>query len=245
MHVPILFITLSTITTFAILLLMVRWIGSTQLTQLTFFNWVAGASMGNVAANMLTSTDRSNWIGNCYALILFSGVSVAAAFVALKSRGFRRVANGEPTLMIHKGVILRDNLRRTQVNLDVLMMLLREKGYFSYSDIEYAILEPTGNLSILPTPSTQSATKADLVKGPNLSERGQGPYVELVMDGELDVEKLVETGHTAAWVLDVVHAQGGRTLADVMYLAVDREGEVIVDLHRQDPTGPGKPRSNS
>ncbi|MCL6444803.1 MAG: DUF421 domain-containing protein, partial [Alicyclobacillus sp.] len=142
MHVQWLFLTLSTVVTFSILLLLVRWLGSTQLTQLTYFNWVAGASMGNVAANMLTATDKSTWLSNCYTLILFTAVSFAAAFFALKSRTFRRVANGEPIVIIHKGEILRENLKRTQVNLDVLMMLLREKGYFSYGDIQFAILEP-------------------------------------------------------------------------------------------------------
>lgn len=242
MNVPFLFITLSTLVTFAVLLLMVRWIGSTQLTQLTFFNWVAGASMGNVAANMLTATNKGLWMSNCYALVLFSGVSVAAAFIAIKSRGFRRVANGEPTVIIHKGIILRENLRKVQVNLDVLMMLLREKGYFSYNEIEYAILEPTGNLSILPSPESQSASKADLAHGPDLSAKGQGPYVEVVVDGEIDHDKLKKTGHTEAWVRDIIKQRGGGGLKDVMILAVDKDGEVIVDLHRRDVPTEEDPR---
>ena len=233
-HVSFVFITFSTLVTFSILLLMVRWIGSTQLTQLTFFNWVAGASMGNVAANMLTTSDRSTWVSNCYALILFSGISVLAAFIAIKSRQFRRVANGEPTVIIHKGAILRENLRRTQVNLDVLMMLLREKGYFSYSDIEFAILEPTGNLSILPTPQSQSVSKADLVAGPDLSERGQGPYIELIVDGEVDEDKMNETGHTRKWLMDEVIKHGGKSIEDVTYLAVNGEDEIVIDMHRRD-----------
>lgn len=233
-HVSFVFITLSTVITFSLLLLMVRWIGSTQLTQLTFFNWVAGASMGNVAANMLTSTNKSTWLSDCYALILFSGISVLAAFIAIKSRQFRRVTNGEPTVIIHHGAILRENLRRTQVNLDVLMMLLREKGYFSYSDIEFAILEPTGNLSILPTPESQSVSKADLAHGPDLSERGQGPYIELVVDGEIDEDKLKETNHTRQWIMDEIRKRGGNGLEEVTYLAVNRENEIVVDMHRKD-----------
>jgi uncharacterized membrane protein YcaP (DUF421 family) len=233
MHISWLFLTLSTITTFAILLMMVRWIGSTQLTQLTFFNWVAGASMGNVAANMLSTTDMKIWISNCYSLVVFTAASIVAANLALKSRGFRGVTTGEPIVLVHKGVILRENLRKTKVNLDVLMMLLREKGYFSYNDIEFAILEPTGNLSILPTPASQSVSKVDLVKGPDLSEKGQGPYVEIVVDGEIDEDKLKSTGHTREWLLDRIRDLGADGLEDVTYLAINEQGEIISDFNRQ------------
>lgn len=235
MHISWLFLTLSTLLTFGVLLVFVRWIGSTQLTQLTFFNWVAGASMGNIAANMIASNNMNEWFSSCYSLLIFTLASVLAAFVALKSRNFRRIANGEPIVLIHKGVILRDNLKRTKVNLDVLMMLLREKGYFAYNDIEFAILEPTGNLSILPTQESQSASKADLVKGPDLSPKGQGPYVEIVVDGEIDRDKLRSTKHDDAWLQRQIEKLGGHGISDVTYLAVNQEGEVVGDVNRKVP----------
>jgi uncharacterized membrane protein YcaP (DUF421 family) len=137
-------------------------------------------------------------------------------------------------VLIHKGVLLRGNLRQTKVNLDVLMMMLREKGYFDYADIEYGILEPTGNLSILPTQASQSVSKADLVKGPDLSPKGQGPFIEIVIDGGIDEDKLQSTGHDRAWLEQVLRAHQVRSLQDVMYLAVNEEGEVILDAHRRD-----------
>lgn len=234
MHIHWFFVTLSTLVTFALLLALVRWIGSTQLTQLTYFNWVAGASMGNMAANMMSTTDAGTWLTSGFSLIVFTLATVLAAFVALKSREFRRITNGEPVVLIHKGALLRENLRRTKVNLDVLMMMLREKGYFAYSDIEYGILEPTGNLSILPTQASQSASKEDLVRGPNLSPEGQGPYIEIVIDGAVDEDKLKSTGHDAAWLQRVLARHGIHDLADVLYLAVNAQGEVILDAHRRD-----------
>jgi uncharacterized membrane protein YcaP (DUF421 family) len=235
MHISWLFLTLSTLLTFGVLLVFVRWIGSTQLTQLTFFNWVAGASMGNIAANMIAANNIREWVSTCYSLLIFTLASVLAAFVALKSRDFRRIANGEPIVLIHKGVILRDNLKRTKVNLDVLMMLLREKGYFAYNFIEFAILEPTGNLSILPAQETQSVTKRDLVYGPDLSPEGEGPYVEIVVDGEVDRDKLLSTKHDEAWLQAQIEKLGGKALSDVTYLAVNKEGEVVGDVNRKAP----------
>jgi len=227
------FATATTLLTFGVLLVLVRWLGSTQLSQLTFFNWVAGATLGNLAANMISSTSIQSFVGNCYTMVLFAGVALLAGVIALKSRWFRRVANSEPVVLIHHGKILRDNLAKSRVNLDLLMMLLREKGYFSYSDISYGILEPSGNLSILPLQETQSVSKADLAYGPDLSERGQGPYVELVLDGEIDRDKLASSGHDGAWLKTEIRKQGGTSVADVMYLAVNEQGEVIADMARR------------
>lgn len=229
------YLTLSTLLTFLVLLIMVRWIGSTQLTQLTFFNWVAGASMGNIAANMISANNTKEWLSAGYSLLIFTLASVLAAFVALKNRNFRRLANGEPIVLIHKGVILRGNLKRTKVNLDVLMMLLREKGYFSYGDISFAILEPTGNLSILPTQESQSVSKRDLAYGPNLSPQGKGPYVEIVIDGEVDRDKLRSTDHDDKWLQGQIEKLGGKDITDVTYLAVNADGEVIGDVNRKVP----------
>jgi len=234
MHIPWIFLSISGILTFLVLLFLARWIGSTQLTQLTFFNWVAGASMGNIAANMIAANNVHDWVAACYELTIFTAASVLAAWIALKNREFRRVANGEPTVLIHKGVILRKNLRQTKVNMDVLLMLLREKGYFSYGDIEYAILEPTGNLSILPSQESQSASKEDLVRGPDLSPRGQGPYIEIVIDGEVDRDKLRDTGYDDSWLNEQVQKFGVKSVAELTFLGVNAEGEVIADTHRRD-----------
>ncbi|WDL97981.1 DUF421 domain-containing protein [Alicyclobacillus sp. ALC3] len=233
LHIHWSFIVLSSFVTFAVLLALVRWIGSTQLTQLTYFNWVAGAAMGNMAANMMTTTDKSTWVASCLSLVMFTLATIIASYIALKNRHFRRVTSGEPVVLIHKGALLRENLRKSKVNLDVLLMTLREKGYFSYGDIEYGILEPTGNLSILPTQASQSASKEDLVEGPDLSPKGQGPYIEIVIDGEVDRDKLKSTNHDQAWLESVLERHKINSLADVLYLAVNEQGDIILDGHRR------------
>lgn len=227
-----LILSISTIVTFFILLALVRFIGSTQLTQLTYFNWVAGAAMGNLAANMVVSKNMQDWIISGYSMALFAIVSVLSAILALKFRQFRRIANGEPTVLIHKGIMLRQNLRKTKINLDVLMMLLREKGFFTYSDIEYAILEPTGNLSILPKQEVQSVSKIDLAEGPKFTSTSEGLYIEIIIDGEIDRDKLHSTKHDTAWVYDQIKKLGGNSIEDVLYLAVNLQGEVIADMNR-------------
>lgn len=145
-----LFDVMSTLFTFSFLLILIRWIGKTQITQATHFTWVAGACMGNLGANMLSTNSVKGIFNNAIELVLFSALTVLASFISLKSPRFRSMASGTPMILINHGDILYDNLKKSKVNKDLLEQMLREQGHFDYHEIKWAILEPTGSLSILP-----------------------------------------------------------------------------------------------
>ncbi len=225
-------LTISTLLTYVILLALVRWIGSTQLSQITFFNWVAGASMGNVAANMISADNRQDWFRACFALTVFTAATVVAATLALRSRKLRGVANGSPTILIYKGIIQRENLRKTKVNIDVLLMLLRQQGCFSPKEVEVAILESTGALSVLPITEAQTVNKGDIAHGPKLSDDTQAPYYEIIIDGEVDYGALADVGYDRGWLLHQLAKLNVESPKQVTLLAVNRSGNVIADTHR-------------
>lgn len=150
--------------TFGFLLILVRWIGETQISQVTYFNWVAGACMGNVGANMLTSQSILDVIKYATILFFFSFATVIAAWLSLKSKKFRDVASGVPVVLLKDGEMIDSHLKQCKINHDLLIQLLREQGYFNYRDIKWAILEPTGTLSVLPKE-----------EGHITSEKGQNP----------------------------------------------------------------------
>lgn len=165
----------STLLTFPLLLFMVRWIGKTQISNSTYFNWVAGACMGNIGANIITSHTFQDILLNASELILFSAITVLFAFLALKSQTFRSITSGLPIVLVDNGTIIYENLKKSKVTRDLLKEMLREQGHFDYQTIRWAILEPTGILSVLPQddhsdskevpPTIQS--KAKQKKGPS------------------------------------------------------------------------------
>lgn len=150
MYTHWLFMSGVSVITFALLLALVRWIGETQISQATYFNWVAGACMGNISANMLSSNNVHGVIDSGMELVFFSAVTIIASVLSLKNRGFRKMTSGEPVVLIHHGEYIYKHLKQSKINLDLLKQMLREQGYFNYENIEYAILEPTGGLSVLP-----------------------------------------------------------------------------------------------
>ncbi|WP_258111323.1 YetF domain-containing protein [Alicyclobacillus sp. SP_1] len=259
MHIPWFFLTLSTPVTYALLLLLARWIGSTQLTQVTFFNWVAGASMGNIAANMIVATTPAEWTVSGFTLILFTICSVAAAWLAMKSRAFRKTAGGQPLVLIHHGHILHSHLQKARLNLDDVLMLLREQGYFSLHDVQFAILEPSGNLSVLehitstdrvqggteqavarlaPPPAQsikvrQEATgSAEVALATKPSVRRGEPLLDLILDGQVDFAALERAGVTREWLEQEWMRNGAKFQDEILYFGIAPNGEPIVELKR-------------
>lgn len=139
----------STILTFSLLLFLVRWIGKTQISNSTYFNWVAGACMGNISASIITSHNIQGFLLSATELIVFAGTTVLASLIALKSQTFRSVTSGLPIVLVSNGTIIYGNLKKSKVNKDLLKEMLREQGHFDYKKIRWAILEPTGILSVL------------------------------------------------------------------------------------------------
>lgn len=171
---------LTTLITFSILLALVRWIGETQISQATYFNWVAGACMGNIAANMITSTGVSGVVTGGLQLVCFSFITIIASTISLKNRWFRRIASGEPVVLVHRGQYILKHLKKSKVDLDLLRQLLREQGYFDYKQVEYAILEPTGSLSVLPK-KEMSSTKDESTaqtKNPKTIQREESNHIK-------------------------------------------------------------------
>ncbi|EJY54616.1 hypothetical protein URH17368_2678 [Alicyclobacillus hesperidum URH17-3-68] len=163
--------------TFVILLMLVRWIGETQISQATYFNWVAGACMGNIAANMITAGGWQPLITGAVQLFFFSAVTIAAAYLSLKSRRFRKIATGEPIVLVHRGQYILKHMKRSKIDLDLLQQMLREQGYFDYRKVEYAILEPTGSLSVLPKSDRED--KVDVTpSNPEAEQRQQTNHIK-------------------------------------------------------------------
>lgn len=139
---------LETVITFLILLLYTRLLGKKQMSHLTFFNYITGITIGSIAGNMVM-IDTRTFYKELTSLTIWCVLTELVSFIALKSPKLRNKLDGEPTMVIKKGVIDKNALKSLRVNVDDLTMLLREKDIFDFSEVDYAILEPHGRLSVL------------------------------------------------------------------------------------------------
>lgn len=146
---------------FLVLLFLARLLGKKQLSQFTFFTYITGITLGNIAGEMVLNKD-TRMIDGIAALTVWVLLTLGIEHISLKSAKARVLLDGEPTIVIKNGKILKKAMASSRLNMDDLSMLLRDKDIFSIREIDYAILEPNGKLSVLKKQEEENVTKKDL-----------------------------------------------------------------------------------
>ncbi|GAB6274445.1 MAG: DUF421 domain-containing protein [Peptococcaceae bacterium] len=225
---PFLEILIRGIGAFILILLVTRLVGKTQLGQLTVSDFVNAIVIGSIGAAAVTDLKENGWY-YVFGLLLFGLLTIGAEYLSMKYRPARKLLEGEPTVIIHNGKILEDNMRKLIYHVDDLTMQLRDKGVFNIADVEFAVLEPNGKLSVLLKSQKQPLTPQDL----QLPTRYQGIPSEMIIDGIVIQQNLKQNNLTEEWLYQELEKQGIKSVQEVMYASLDTEGKLYVDK-RQD-----------
>jgi uncharacterized membrane protein YcaP (DUF421 family) len=177
---PILLIIIKTTVAYIFVLILARLMGKKLISQMTFFNFITGITLGTLMASLIIGTNYT-WVHVATALLTLAALTVLSGFITLKSSRFQKLLNSEPVTLIAGGKILRENLQRNRVTLSQLQMLLREKNAFNIADVEFALMEPDGKLSVLLKSQKQPLTPAEL----QIATPYQGLTADLIIDGQL------------------------------------------------------------
>lgn len=221
---PFLEIFLRAMAAFIGIVFIARIIGESQIGQLTISDWVNGIVIGSIAAGLAADIRTSPWY-YVLGLTVFTGMTILVQYVGLKYRPARKMFEDEPTVVVHNGKILEKNMACMRYHMDNLLMQLREKGYFNIGDVEFAILEPNGELSVLPKSQKRPVTLADL----NIPTQYEGVMSELVVDGVIIEQNLRQNDLTEEWLLRELEKKGIRSLNEVAYAGLDASGNLYVD----------------
>lgn len=207
------------------LLVLTRLLGKKQINQLTFFHYVTGITIGSLAAKIVVGLEEPFWYG-ILGIVFWCGLSGLTEFVNLKSGRMRRVIDGQPSILIKRGALMRKELRRARVNMDDLTMLLRQKNVFSVTEVEYAIMEANGELSVLKKASGQPATRGDIKAAPK--EPDYLPF-GLIVDGRVVPRNLKETGLDEVWLEKQLKNRKIGSAKEVFYAELTESGELYVE----------------
>ncbi|MGG3468957.1 DUF421 domain-containing protein [Neobacillus pocheonensis] len=200
-------------------------LGKKQISELSFFEYVAGITIGSIAGEVVTGLEANIYHG-ILAVVIFGFVTWLVDFISLYSKGFRDMIEGKGTVVIKDGKILEENLKKERYTIDELSALLRQKNIFKLADVEFAVLEPRGNLSALLKKENLPLTPKDLqMKMPNEKE----PQT-VIMDGHIMDEPLRLSGKGRGWLYTELEKLNV-TLANVFLGQVDSYGELTVDLY--------------
>lgn len=213
---------------FFILLLMARIMGKTQITQLTYFDYVTGITVGSIAAAMSIDTTIET-LSAVVGILVWAGLTIAMEKLVLKSVPARKVIQGEPTVVIQNGKLMENAMNRSRYNVDDLMTQLRIKNVFDLSVVEEAVLETNGELSVLTKPEETAPTRKDL--NIDTGKMGRQPIV-LVVDGNIAHHRLNSIGRNEEWLKEELKKQGIDDLANIMVAQLTSSGELYVDARK-------------
>lgn len=199
----------------AVLFILTKLSGYRQISEMSFFDYVIGISIGSIAAEMATNIDLEWWKG-VTAMTFYALVGIILSFISQKSIKARKFISGQPIIVVSKGKILRDNLKKARIDIDDLLSSARGNGYFNLEDIEYAIMETTGKISFMPVALKRQLNPNDF----NFAPENEGLYINVILDGHI-MEKDLENAHFSKEELERQIRNQGKRVEDIMLATVD------------------------
>lgn len=217
----------------AYLFLLTKIIGKRQIKQLTYIEYIVGISIGSIAAFMATEMDGPVY-HSLIAMGIFALFPYLMEWLSLKSKVLRDLFEGKSTVLIKEGKILEDNLKKERLTAEDLMEQLRIKNVFRVADVEFALMETSGEVSVLLKSESQPVTPKHLELTVAPSEENQ----VVIMDGVIMDEPLATAGLNRRWVRTELQ-KAGVALENVFLGQVDKGGELYLDLYDDKLMVPG------
>lgn len=211
-----------TVITYILLVGAMRLMGKRQLGELELPEFIVTMILSELAAIPI-SDNTVPLVFSVLPITLLIALEMLVAYISIKSRKIKKLVGGAPSILINKGKICKNEMEKVRISLDELLSQLRIKNISDISDVEYAILEENGQISVIPKNSARNVTLADL----NITSDEKGISHTIIADGEISNFNLSLSGHNKKWLTKELKKHKCR-LSDVFLLTLDDAGNVNV-----------------
>jgi uncharacterized membrane protein YcaP (DUF421 family) len=208
---------------FFLLLLLSRFVGKKLLSRITYFDFVIGITIGTIGGGYIIANVKGSWV--LVGPVVFTICTVLTALTSMNSLHLRKIIEGEPVVVIQNGKILENNMKKLRYHLDDLEMQLREQGVFNISEVEFAILEPHGQLSILKKSQNLPLTPKDI----HISTQYQGMSSELIKDGDVMEQNLRQNNLSFSWLYQELRKNNINNISEVFLASLGTDGKLFID----------------
>ena len=212
-----------TLILYFLLVFVTRVMGKRQVGELQPFEFVVAILLADMAA--VSMRDKETPLLNSLVTIFtLTFAHVLVSYIALCSQRVRRLVCGRPSVVIENGIIQERTMRSLRYNINDLLEQLRGKGYPNVADVEYALLETNGKLSVLPKSQNRPLTPRDMA----IPTGYEGLPLTLIVDGEVDHEALCRAGLDVNWLQEQLKKQGITSVKDVLFANLDTAGSLFL-----------------
>lgn len=223
-------VVIRSIIAFFTLLFIVRLLGKQQVAQLNFFDYVVGITIGSIASTLSVQVNE-NTTATLAGMTTWAVLAILLATLGIRSARIRKVIDGEATVVVESGKILEKNLAKIRIPIDELLSELRAQGVFNIADVEFALFEPGGKISVQKKSQKQPVTPGDL----NIPTQYEGLPKVLIMDGVVQKNALKSLNLSNAWLFHQLEKRSLNDVSDVSLAQLDTKGNLYVDLKGDKP----------
>lgn len=204
------------------LFLIAKVMGHKQISQLDFFDYISGITIGSIAAEL--ATDLEQPMQPLIAIAVYGVVGVLFSKITSLFPKSRKYINGTPTILMNNGKLYRENMKKAKLDLSEFMVMCRQQGYFNLNDIQTAVFEFNGKLSILPISGKRPVNPQDL----SLTPPPDSIQTEVIMDGHILDSNLKRKGLETKWLQKQLVAQGYKSPRDIFLALCDEQNQLTV-----------------
>lgn len=204
------------------LFLITKILGKKQVSQLSLFDYVIGISIGNFAAEVTINLE-AEWINGVVAVLIFGLVAYFVSIITMKSIVARRFFMGSPTTVIQNGKIIKESLKRVKLDINDLLEECRNNNVFDLNQINYALMEANGKLSILLKPEYLPLTPKDM----KLNPEKNGLVANVIIDKKIMQENLKQMNKDDKWLLKELKTKKVK-LEDILLCTMDINDKLTI-----------------
>lgn len=214
-------------------LILSKLIGIKIISQMNFFDFIVGVSVGSMIAKIIINKDYVVFSG-IVALITFALLTILTSYLNLKSYTARRIINAKTLILVENGRIIDKNLKRLRITINELMMKLREKDVFNLEDVQFAIMEGNGQLSVLIKANKKPITPYDM----DLKVKSFSLLNDIIIDGKIIDKNLKIAGIDKKWLQSELKKKGITNIGEIFYASVDQNKKLIISEKYPDDFNP-------
>ncbi|MBB5173206.1 YetF domain-containing protein [Texcoconibacillus texcoconensis] len=215
-------IILRTVIIYIVILLVFRLMGKREIGQLSIVDFVVSIMIAELAVLSIENTEVS-MARQLVPIILLMLIQISLAYVSLKSKKLRQLIDGKPSILIHRGKIDEEEMRKQRYNFDDLMAQLRQQQISDVDKVEFAILEASGELSVI------------LKEGEGGWEDEEEHLLSypfpLILDGEIQEDHVGNAGKSTLWLRQELRKLGYDDIGDISYCSLKRGNRLYIDIN--------------
>jgi uncharacterized membrane protein YcaP (DUF421 family) len=212
---------LTAIISVVVMFILTKLIGNRAISQMNMFDYINSITIGSIASELAVSEPK-DIVQPLVAMIVYAGAVIALAVVTGKSLILRRFVEGRCILLMENGKLIYRNFKKAKIDVNEFLMQCRPQGYFDLSEIDSAVAEANGRISILPY-SAKIPTSADDLK---VVAQQESLFSNIILNGKILKGNIKRLGFNEPWLESKLKQDREKGIDEIFLGTADKEGEV-------------------